>query len=154
MSPTSIARPPAIGRRLLVAALVIGLASPGLFEEEIFAALGQLWHPGSDAASAAVPGFTTHGLPVAMSYRLLYAGLNVALLHLLLHGRYTKAALMSYATGFVASAGLLLLGQVTGLPAAAITAHWLLDLLSSPLPVLFAYPLAIITQALPAKPGS
>jgi len=62
----------------LVVALVIGLASLGLFEEEIFAALGQFWHPGSAAASAAVPGFTTHGLPVAMSYRLLYAVLNVA----------------------------------------------------------------------------
>jgi len=61
---------------------------------------------------------------------------------------------MSYAAGYVASAGLLLLGQFAGLPAAAITAHRLLNMLSSPLPVLFAYPLAIMGRSLPAKPGS
>lgn len=155
MLPTSIARPPfAWSRRLLVAGLVILLAGLGFLEEEVFAALGQLWHPGSPAAAAAVPGLTTHGLSVAISYRLLYAVLNVALLHLLLHGRYTKVALVAYAAGYVASVVLLLLGQRASLPAVTLTAHRLLDMLSSPLPVMFAYPLAILSQSWPTKPAA
>ena len=152
MSPTSIARPhSAWSRRLLVAVLVILLAGLGFYEEELFAALGHLWHPSSTAASVALPGLTTHGMPVAISYRLLYAVLNVGLLHLLLHGRYTKVALVSYAAGYIANVGLLLLGQRAGLPAATITAHRLLDMLSSPLPVMFAYPLAILSQSWPTR---
>lgn len=148
MAPGSSARPrprPAWGRRLLVAALIALLLGLGLFEETVFAALGRLWHPGG--GPVAVPGITTHGLPVAASYRLLYAGLNVALLHLLLRGRYTKAAVGSYAAGYAASAGLLLLGQRAGWPVAAVTGHRVLDVLSSPLPVLFAYPWAALAGA-------
>lgn len=142
MAPSSPARP-AWGRRLLVAVLIIVLLGLGLFEEAVFAALARLWYPGG-VAPRAVAGITTHGLPVAISYRLLYALLNVALLHLLLRGRYTKAAIIGYATGYVASAGLLLLGQRAGWPVAAITGHRVLDVLSSPLPVMFAYPLALV----------
>ncbi len=129
-------------------ALLLGL---GLFEEEVFTALGHLWHPGG--APAVVPGITTHGWPVAISYRLLYAVLNVALLHLLLHGRYTVAAVLGYAAGYVAGAGLLWLGQRAGLPVAALTGHRVLDVLSSPLPVMFAYPLALLAgpRAAPQK---
>lgn len=155
MLPTSFVRPPAAwSRRLLVAGLVVLLAGLGLFEEAVFAALGHLWHPGCPAAAAAVPGLTTHGLPVAISYRLLYAVLNVALLHLLLHGRYTKGALASYAAGYAVSVGLLLLGRLAGLPTAATTAHRLLDVLSSPLPVMFAYPFALLGRSWPANPAS
>lgn len=155
MSPTSPDRPAAVwSHRLLVAVLVVALAGLGLFEEAVFAALGHLWHPGSAAASAALPGLTTHGLPVAISYRLLYAVLNVALLHVLLRGRYTTTAGLSYAAGYAVSVGLLLLGRQAGLPAAATTAHRLLDLLSSPLPVLFAYPLAMVSRSWRVRPGS
>ena len=154
MSLSSPVRLPAVwGRRLLVAGLVGLLAGLGLFEEAVFAALGHLWHPGRPIAAVALPGLTTHGLPVAISYRLLYAVLNVALLHLLLRGRYTKGALASYAAGYVASV-LLLLGQRAGWPAATTTAHRLLDLLSSPLPVLFAYPFAMLSQPGQARSGS
>lgn len=139
--PASVARSPG-PYRLLVAALVALLLGLGLFEEEVFDALGRLWHPGG--APAAVPGITTHGWPVAISYRLLYAVLNVALLHLLLHGRYTVAAVLAYAAGYAAGAGLLWLGQRAGLPIAALTGHRVLDVLSSPLPVMFAYPLALL----------
>ena len=139
------------GRYGLVAVLVGALAGLGLFEEAVFAALGQLWHPGR--AAAAVPGLTTHGLPVAVSYRLLYAMLNVALLHVLLRGRYTATAGLGYAAGYAVSVGLLLLGRQAGLPAAATTAHRLLDLLSSPLPVLFAYPLALVSQSRRVRSG-
>lgn len=153
MLPTSSVSPPAArSRRLLVAGLVVLLAGLGLFEEAVFAALGHFWHPGRPAA--ALPGLTTHGLPVAISYRLLYAVLNVALLHLLLHGRYTKGALVSYAAGYAVSVGLLLLGRQAGLPAAATTAHRLLDMLSSPLPVMFTYPFALLGRSWPAKPAS
>ena len=129
-------------------ALLLGL---GLFEEEVFAALGHLWHPAG--APAAVPGLTTHGWPVAISYRLLYAVLNVALLHLLLRGRYTVAAVLGYAAGYVAGAGLLWLGQRAGLPMASLTGHRVLDVLSSPLPVMFAYPLALLAGPRTAAPG-
>lgn len=154
MVPASSARPlPVWGRRLLVATLIILLASVGMFEEAVFAALGQWWHPGTAAAAAAVSGLTTHGLPVAISYRLLYAALNVALLHVLLHGRCTAAAGLAYAAGYAVSVGLLLLGRQAGLPAAATTAHRLLDLLSSPLPVLLAYPLAMRGRSWRVRPG-
>ncbi|WP_239691926.1 XrtX-associated membrane protein [Hymenobacter coccineus] len=129
----------------VLVALLLGL---GLFEEEVFAALGHLWHPGG--APVAVPGLTTHGWAVAISYRLLYAVLNVALLHLLLRGRYTVAAVLGYAAGYVAGAGLLWLGQRASLPFAALTGHRVLDVLSSPLPVMFAYPLALLTG--PGRP--
>lgn len=151
MAPNSSARPrPAWGRRLLVAALIALLLGLGLFEETIFAALGRLWHPGEGAV--AVPGIATHGLPVAASYRLLYAGLNVALLHLLLRGRCTKAAAAGYAAGYATGAALLLLGQRAGWPLAAVTGHRVLDVLSSPLPVLFAYPWAALAGRQPAEP--
>jgi len=130
--------------------LLLGL---GLFEDEVFAALGRLWHPGG-GAPAAVSGLTTHGLPVAISYRLLYAALNVALLHLLLRGRATKAAVAGYAVGYAAGAGLLLLGHRAGLPGATVMAHRLLDVLSSPLPIMVAYPLALLDRPSPAHPGS
>jgi len=155
MSLSSPIRPPAAwSRRLLVAGLVGLLAGLGLFEEAVFAALGHLWHPGRPAAAAALPGLTTHGLPVAISYRLLYAVLNVALLHVLLHGRSTKGALAGYAAGYVVSVLLLLLGQRAGLPAATTTAHRLLDVLSSPLPLMFAYPFALLGRSWPAKPAA
>ena len=144
--PNSTARP-LWPRRLLVAALVALLLGLGLLEDKVFAALSRLWHPGG--AEVAMPGITTHGLPVAISYRLLYAVLNVALLHLLLRGRYTKAAVLTYAAGYVAGAGLLWLGQRMGLPIAALTGHRVLDVLSSPLPVMFAYPLALLTESFP-----
>lgn len=131
-----------------MAALVALLFGLGLLEDKVFTALGHLWHPGG--AQAAVPGITTHGLPVAISYRLLYAVLNVALLHLLLRGRYTKAAVLAYAAGYVTGASLLWLGQRVGLPIAALTGHRVLDVLSSPLPVMFAYPLALLTGSSPA----
>ena len=154
MAPgTPAAAPPAWPRRLLVAALAAALLGLGLFEETVFAALGHLWHPGG-GAPAAVPGLTTHGWPVALSYRLLYAGLNVALLHLLLRGRGTKAAALGYAAGYAAGAGLLWLGQRAGLPIASLTGHRVLDVLSSPLPVLFAYPLALLAgPKAPARPA-
>ena len=152
MAPASPSPRPAWGRRLLVAALIVLLLGLGLFEEEVFATLGRLWHPGG-GAPAAVPGLTGHGWPVAISYRLLYAMLNVALLHLLLRGRYTKAAVAGYAVAYAASVGLLL-SQRAGLPAAAVTAHRLLDVLSSPLPVMFAYPLAILGRPNPTQPGA
>ncbi|AWM31800.1 XrtX-associated membrane protein [Hymenobacter nivis] len=149
--PASVARSPG-PYRLLVAALVALLLGLGLFEEEVFDALGHLWHPAG--APAAVPGITTHGWPVAISYRLLYAVLNVALLHLLLHGRYTVAAVLAYTAGYAAGAGLLWLGQRAGLPIAALTGHRVLDVLSSPLPVMFAYPLALLTgPKAPAHPA-
>lgn len=144
-------RLPTWGRRLLVAALAGLVAGLGLFEEEVFAALGQLWHPGTATAAVAVPGLTTHGLPVAFSYRLLYAVLNVALLHVLLRGRCTRTAGLGYAAGYAVSVGLLLLARQAGLPAAAVTAHRLLDLLSSPLPVLVAYPLARLSRSGPQQ---
>ncbi|MFD1469530.1 XrtX-associated membrane protein [Hymenobacter caeli] len=156
MAPASPPGPgpgPAGGRRLLVAGLIALLLGLGLFDEAVFAALGRLWHPGGGAA-AAVPGLTTHGWPVAISYRLLYAGLNVALLHLLLGGRYTKAAALGFAGGYAAGAGLLWLGQRAGLPVAALTGHRVLDVLSSPLPVMFAYPLALLAGPRAAPPGT
>lgn len=148
--PASAARP-AGPHRLLVAVLVALLLGLGLFEAEVFAALGRLWHPGG--APVAVPGITTHGWAVAISYRLLYAGLNVALLHLLLRGRCTAAALAGYAAGYAAGAGLLWLGQRAGGPVASVTGHRLLDVLSSPLPVMFAYPLALLAGSRAAAPG-
>lgn len=145
MSLNKLLRPwPAWGRGLLGAALIGLLLSLGLLEADVFAALGRLWHPGS--APAAVPGLTTHGLPVALSYRLLYAVLNVALLHLLLRGRFTRVAAASYIGGYAVSVGLLVLGQWAGRPAAAIAAHRVLDVLSSPLPILFAFPLAVLSR--------
>lgn len=121
-----------------------GLLSLGLFEADVFAVLGQLWHPGG--APVAVPGLTAHGLPVAISYRLFYALLNLALVRLLLRGRFTKAVGAGYAVGYVLSVGLLVLGQRAALPVAAIAAHRVLDVLSSPLPVLFALPLALLSR--------
>lgn len=149
---TPAAAPPVLPRRLLVAALVAALLGLGLFEATAFAALGRLWHPGG-GAPAAVPGLTTHGWSVAISYRLLYAVLNVALLHLLLRGRYTVAAVLGYAAGYAAGAGLLWLGQRAGWPVAALTGHRVLDVLSSPLPVMFAYPLALLAGPRAAVPG-
>lgn len=142
MVPGRSARSP-WGRHLLVAALIALLLSLGLFEEDLFVVLGRLCHLGG-WASAAVPGVTGHGWAVAISYRLLYVLLNMALLHLLLRGRYTKAALVGYAVGYAGSVGLLLLAQHAGLPAAAVTAHRVLDVLSSPLPIMFMYPLAAL----------
>lgn len=135
---------------VVLGALLLGL---GWGEEAVFAALGSLWHPGR-GAPAAVTGLAGHGWPVALSYRLLYAALNVALLHVLLRGRATKVAVVGYAAGYAASVGLLWLGQRAGWPVAAVTGHRVLDMLSSPLPAMLAYPLAALSRPRPAGPAS
>ena len=59
-----------------------------------------------------------------------------------------------YTTGYVASVLLLLLAQRAGLPAATTTAYRLLDVLSLPLPLMFAYPFALPGRSWPAKPAA
>ena len=141
---------PTLGRYLLVAVVLLLLAGLGLFEDAAFAALGELWHPGRPPAAVAVTHLSSHGLPVAISYRLLYAALSLVLLHLLLRGRCTRPATLGYATGLAGSGVLLLLAKHVGLPT-ALMAHHLLDTLASPLPIMLVYPLAELMRTAPAN---
>jgi hypothetical protein len=45
-----------------------------------------------DGSNAALNGLSTHGLPVGITYRLLYCGMSLLVLHVLLRGRHTRWA--------------------------------------------------------------
>jgi hypothetical protein len=137
-------------RRGLLLGLGLLLFALGQFEEAVFAGLTHVWQLVPDALSPAdwrqgqPSGLSTHGLPVGISYRLLYCGLSVLVLHVLLRGRTTRLVAMSYASALLLSWLLLLLGQRMSSILASEQGHRLLDLLCSPLPMLLAYAITIV----------
>lgn len=157
---SAIAQPALSQRRLLL--LIVGgaLFLWGQFEEPVFALLTSGWHmvfswvgqPAWGAARhAAVPGLTTHGLPVAMSYRVLSCSLSVLLLHLLLRGHRIRWIAGFYSVALVASMLLLLLGREANLPFATQQGHGLLDLICSPVAVLLTYVCLALRPPMPLQ---
>jgi hypothetical protein len=129
-------------RKLGLATLGLLLFGLGQFEQLVFAVLAQAWQallPGAGATAwGVVPGLSTHVLPVAVSYRLVYVAVSVLLLHVWLRGQAIIWIALMYASALALSVGLLLAGHVSGL-ALAPAAHHLLDLVSSPLALVLAY---------------
>ncbi len=158
--------PPGRGRRLrpgrLAGAVGLGLALFGMgqFDEGVFALLTRAWQDvlsglGPAQAQWVEPsGLSTHGVLVGLSYRLLYILLSIALLHVLLRGRHTRAIALGYGLAFGLSLVLLLLGQRAGLPLVSVQGHRLLDLLSSPLALVLLYGLILLRRPLAAASGS
>jgi hypothetical protein len=132
-------------QKLALVALGLALFGLGQFDEAIFAGLSAGWQglvaSVGGTPSGVVPGLSTHALPVALSYRLLYTGVSIGFLHVALHGRGTKWLAISYAVALTLSMGLLLLGQLASLPLASAQAHRLLDVVCSPLALLCGYAL-------------
>jgi len=144
----AVAQPSPSQRRLLLLAVGGALFLWGQFEEPVFALLTGGWqvvfslvgHPEwGEARHAAMPGLTTHGLPVAMSYRLLYCTLSVLLLHLLLRGHRTRWIAGLYSGALVAALLLLLFGRLATMPFATQQGHYLLDLVCSLEAVVLTY---------------
>lgn len=132
-------------QKLVLAGLGLLLFGLGQFDEAVFADLSAGWqglvaHVGGTPVGM-VPGLSTHALPVALSYRLLYAGVSVGFLHVALRGRGTKWLAGSYAAALTLSLLLLVVGQRTGLAFVSVQAHRLLDLVCSPLALLIGYAL-------------
>jgi hypothetical protein len=132
-------------QKLALVALGLALFGLGQFDEAIFAGLSAGWRglvmSVGGTHQGVVPGLSTHALPVALSYRLLYTGVSVGFLHVALHGRSTKWLAGSYAVALTLSMGLLLVGQLSSLPQASAQAHRLLDVVCSPLALLCGYAL-------------
>jgi hypothetical protein len=146
----SVSAPPTPARfsgrqKLVLVALGLALFGLGQFDEAIFAGLSAGWRglvaSVGGTPSAVVPGLSTHALPVALSYRLLYTGVSIGFLHVALHGRGAKWLAISYAVALTLSMGLLSLGQLASLPLASAQAHRLLDIVCSPLALLCGYAL-------------
>lgn len=150
MQPTSKRIPTRFAglRYLAVGGLGVVLLLFGQFDEWLFAELTRVWHSVFTlfgyTSPPPVQHLSTHSLPVAISYRLLYAGCSVLLLHVLLRGQATRWLIGGYLAILLVSFLLLLVGRATGLAFATWQAHWLLDLLSSPLAVLLVYVLATL----------
>jgi hypothetical protein len=141
-------------QKLALAGLGLALFGLGQFDEDIFAGLSAGWQglvTSVGGTSGVVPGLSTHALPVALSYRLLYSGASVAFLHVALHGRGTKWLAGTYAAALTVSMVLLLLGQLASLPLASAQAHRLLDLVSSPLALVGSYALFTLGHRLPPR---
>lgn len=158
MKPTHKKTLPRWERRCLLAGLAILLLLLGQFEEVVFAKLTQLWQVILNGlafpASQSVSQLSTHTLPVAVSYRLLYASISVLALHLLLRGRGTFLIANSYIIALVVSFLLLLLGQRAAFPFATQQAHQLIDLVCSPLAIAFVYTLATLSKRPPTLAGN
>jgi len=128
--------------------LLFGL---GQFDAVVFAGLSFGWQvlvaSLGGAPSGVLPGasgLSTHALPVALSYRLLYTGVSLYFLHVALRGRGTKWLASGYAVVLTVSMLLLLLGQRTGSTFASAQAHRLLDLVCSPLAFLGSYVILMV----------
>jgi hypothetical protein len=130
-------------RRGLLLGLGLLLFALGQFQDAVFAGLMYAWQLVPGGTKSAGQGLSTHGLPVGISYRLLYCGLSTLTLHILLHGRATRLVAAGYALTLLASMLLLLLGQRMTLPLASEQGHRLLDLICSPLPLLLVYAIII-----------
>lgn len=143
--PLAASAPSQTPRRVLLGGLGLLLFAYGQFEQAVFAALGQLWQgvgplagPGA-GATGELNGLSTHGLPVGITYRLLYCGLSGLMLHVLLRGRRTWWVVGGYAVALSGSMVLLVLGQQAGWPVARAQGHQVLDLVCSPLPLVAGY---------------
>ncbi|WP_019946927.1 XrtX-associated membrane protein [Hymenobacter aerophilus] len=138
-------------------ALALGLVLFGLgqFDEPVFTVLTRGWQAvvgglGPTAQRLVQPsGLSTHGVIVGLTYRLLYMLVSIALLHVLLRGRHTRAIVLGYALAFGLSLALLLLGQRGGVEWAAVQGHRLMDLISAPLALLLLYGLVLLRRARP-----
>ncbi|MBO3273339.1 XrtX-associated membrane protein [Hymenobacter defluvii] len=135
-------------RRVLLLAVGLALFLFGQFEERVFTWLTSGWqvlfslvgHPEWGVTShAVVSNISTHGLPVASSYRLLYCSLSVLLLHLLLRGRHTRWIAGGYGATLTVGLVLLLLGHLVNMPFASRQGHFLIDLACSLEAVLLTY---------------
>lgn len=152
--PTPVAANKLSAERLVVA-LALGLALFGLgqFDEPVFGVLSRGWQAvvggiGPAAQWLVQPsGLSTHGLVVGLTYRLLYMGVSITLLHVLLRGRHTHAIVLGYALALGLILGLLLLGQRADW--AAVQGHRLLNLISSPLALLLLYGLVLLRRSRP-----
>ncbi|MFD1469913.1 XrtX-associated membrane protein [Hymenobacter caeli] len=125
----------------------------GECDEAIYAGLARGWHGAlavvgrADwAAAGSTPGLSQHGWPVAMSYRLLYFGLNVLTLHVLLRGRGTRAITAGYGAALVLCLALVLGGYAAHLPWLASQGHLLLGIVCSPLALMLIYGSAALGQ--------
>jgi len=151
LSPLGLSNTP---RRVLLGGLGLLLFALGQFEESVFAFLVYLWQrvlplTGPVSKGALAPdGLSTHGLPVGITYRLLYCGLSVLVLYVLLRGRHTWWVVGSYGIALTVSMVLLLVGQQAGWALASLQGHQLLDLVCSPLPLLAGYVLRTLPGSL------
>ena len=147
-------------RRFVLLSLGVLLFGLGQFEQPIFAVLTQAWQAVFTGLGQAQwdavtqPGLSTHSLPVALSYRLLYGSLNVVLLYLLLGGQRTLR-LVSWCNAGVLGVGTLLigLGQAAQLPLVSRQGHLLIDLVCSPLFLLLVWALLRLTSK-PVAPST
>jgi hypothetical protein len=158
--PSLKAEPPkrchSVSRWLQLLLLGVILFGMGQFEQQVFAGLTWLW--GSGISLSHLPlreevlqagtqaQLTTHGLPVALTYRLLYLLLSLRLLKVLLRGQHLQVIVLAYSVAFLAALTLLLAGKSLPWDLGAVLGHQLLDFLCSPLAVLIAYPLVLLAQ--------
>jgi hypothetical protein len=136
-------------QKLALVGLGLLLFGLGQFDEDIFAGLSAGWQglvTSVGGTSGVVSGLSTHALPVALSYRLLYTGVSVGFLHVALRGRGTKWLAGSYTAALTISLLLLLVGQRASLSLASVQAHRLLDLVCSPLALLISYALFTLSH--------
>ena len=142
-------------RRGLLLGLGLLLFALGQFQEAVFSSLTHAWQLVPDALGSAgwlqgqPSSLSTHGLPVGISYRLLYCGLSALILHMLLRGHATRLVTAGYAAALLLSLLLLLLGQRMSLPLASEQGHRLLDLICSPLPMLLPYFIRVVGNLAP-----
>ena len=159
MAPNLTGEAPA-GRWLrwtILAVLGALLFAMGQFDDAIYAGLTRGWlaltgRAGGQAASAA-PDVSQHLWAVALAYRLLYYGLNVAALHVLLRGRGTRQIALGYGALLVVCLGLLLGGHAARLPWVAGQVHNLLGIVCSPLALMLIYGSAALARQPAARSG-
>jgi len=132
-------------RLMLLGVLGLLLFALGQFQESVFALLMRLWQQmlhlsGQAAGGTMAPnGLSKHGLPVGITYRLLYCGLSVLILHVLLRGRRTWWIAGGYGVALTVGMVLLLVGKLAGWPLALSKGYYVLGLVCSPLPLLVGY---------------
>ncbi|AIZ62810.1 hypothetical protein PK28_02340 [Hymenobacter sp. DG25B] len=142
-------------RKLVLLLLGSGLFVLGQFDEQVFTGLARLWRAGMALMGPAGQyllqagthtQLTSHGMPVALTYRVLYLGLSILLLRVLLRGRFQWQIVLAYAGAFLTGCMLLAVGQGLHLQVMSLLAHQLIDFLCSPLAVLLAYPLLVLAE--------
>jgi hypothetical protein len=136
-------------RRWLLLGLGLLLFALGQFQDTIFAGLTHIWQLVPGGTRSTDQGLSTHGLPVGVSYRVLYCSLSTLILHVLLRGRVTSLVSIGYVLSLLVSLALLLAGRYMSLPLANEQGHRLLDLVCSPLPMLLAYAITIAGNQIP-----
>jgi hypothetical protein len=124
------------------------------FAPLVFAGLQQVWGGFFDRLSMGYwlqvgsgSGLTTHGLPIALTFRLLYFLLNGSVLTLVLGLRYWRRIALTLAVLFGVGGLLLVIGNAASLSLFSQGGHQAIDLVCSPLALAIAYPLRVLMQA-------